>query len=166
MLGEIPRCALVSESNSPLAPSRSLPPRDLNARVPRHHRRESICLSSSLNMVSVPPRLRATWSRSVGVTTRWMTAFLRRLRTRKSYRSSSVSWQWQSLSSGSSGLRLRIHLASCGTSGFSRGSIKPPANARPPSSPKKKVTKLWRAPYSSVRPSASAALTSVDGAEE
>ncbi len=48
----------------------------LNARVPRRHCRESICRSSSLSMISVPPRLRVTWSVSVGVTVRWMTAFL------------------------------------------------------------------------------------------
>ncbi len=36
----------------------------LNARVPRHHRRESIRLSSSPSMISVPPWLQATWSRS------------------------------------------------------------------------------------------------------
>ncbi len=42
--------------------------RQLNARVPRHHRRESIRLSSSPNTISVPLRLRATWSRLVWVT--------------------------------------------------------------------------------------------------
>ncbi len=84
-----------------LAPSPFLPPRDLwgkssgaedlssrwqassrrlNARVPRHHRRESIRLSSSPNTISVPLRLRATWSRLV-----WVWAFLCWLQTRKSY---------------------------------------------------------------------------------
>ncbi len=37
---------------------------------------------------------------------------------------------------GSIGLRLRSHLTAGWTSGFSQGTIKPPANARPPSSPK------------------------------
>jgi len=46
--------------------------RRLNAHVPRHHNRESICLPS----ISVPLRLRATGSRSVWVTMNWMTAFL------------------------------------------------------------------------------------------
>ncbi len=36
--------------------------RRLNARMPRHHCIESIRLSSSTSMISVPPRLRATWS--------------------------------------------------------------------------------------------------------
>ncbi len=38
------------------------------------------------SMIRVPLRLRATWSRSVGVMTRWMTVFLWRLRTQRSYR--------------------------------------------------------------------------------
>ncbi len=61
-------------------------PRRLNARVPRRYRRESIHWSSSLSMISVPPRLRATWSCSVGVTAKWMAAFLWWLRMWRSYR--------------------------------------------------------------------------------
>ncbi len=59
--------------------------RPLIARVPRHHHRESICLSSSPNTISVTLRLQATWSRSIRVTSNWMTAFLWRLQTWKSY---------------------------------------------------------------------------------
>ncbi len=86
----------------PLAPSHFLPPRDLwgknsgleylssrwqasshrlNARLPRHHHRESSRLSSTPSTISVPLRLLATWSRSVWVTMNWMTAFLWRLQT-------------------------------------------------------------------------------------
>ncbi len=78
-----------------LVPSPFLPPRDLwgkssgaedlssrwqassrrlNAHMPRHHRRERIRLSSSPSTISVPLRLRATWSRSGWVTTNCMTA--------------------------------------------------------------------------------------------
>ncbi len=60
--------------------------RRLNARVPRHHHRESIRLSSSPNPIGVPPWLWATWSRSEWVTMNWMTAFLWQLQMRKSYR--------------------------------------------------------------------------------
>ncbi len=163
----------------PLSPSCFLPPRDLwgkngraedlssqwqasprrlNARVPRRHRRESICRSSSLSMISVPRQLRATGSCSVGVTARWMTAFLWQRRMRRSYRalwltppscshplhsmpdserkrSSSVSWQR---------LSQKSHLAAGWMSGFSRGAIKPPANAHPPSSPKSTMSSLNR----------------------
>ncbi len=84
----------------------------LNARVPHRHRRESIRLSSSLNMISVPPRLQATWSRLV--------------------RSLSASWQKLTVSSGLNGLRLRSHLAAGWMSGFSRGTIKTSTNAGPP----------------------------------
>ncbi len=89
----------------------------------------------------------------------WMTAFLCQLQTRKSYqalwltppscrhllhampdsermKSSSVLWQRLSKSSGSNSLCLMNHLAAGWTSGFSRGAIRPSANARPPSSPK------------------------------
>ncbi len=77
-------------------------------------------------------------------------------------RSSSASWQRLSMSSGWNGLRLRSHLAAGWTSVFSRGAIKPPTNALSPSSPF-----FPFAPHSSrIRPSASAALTSVDGAEK
>ncbi len=139
----------------PLAPSRCFPPRDLwgknsgaedlssrwqassrrlNARVPRYHQRESIRLSSSPKTISVPLRLRATWSRSVWVRINWMTAFLWRLQMRKSYwalwltppscrhllhatpdserkKSSSALWRRLSTSSASNGLLLRSHLA-------------------------------------------------------
>ncbi len=126
--------------------------RRLNAHVPRHHCRESISLSSSPNTISVPPRLWATWSRSVWATTNWMTAFSWRLQTRKSYRalwltppscrhllnatpdseqmkSSSALWQRLSTSSGSNGLRLRSHLAAGWKSGFFQGAIRLSANA-------------------------------------
>ncbi len=53
--------------------------------MPRHHHRESIRLSSSPSTISVPLRLRATWSCSVWVTMNWMTAFIWWLQTRKSY---------------------------------------------------------------------------------
>ncbi len=125
--------------------------------------RESIRPSSSLNMISVPPRLRATWSHSVRVTAKWMTAFL--------MRSSSASWQRLSMSSGSKGLRLRSHLAAGWTSVFSRvGPLsQPPPQRSSPFFPEvhDELTISWNAPHSScIRPSASAALTSVDGAEE
>ncbi len=133
--------------------------RRLNARMPRHHRRESIRLSSSPSTISVPPWLRATWSCLVWVTLKWMTTFLWQFQTRKSYRalwptppswrhllrttpdsewmkSSSALWQRLSMSSGSKGLRLRNHLAAGWTSGFFRGAIRLSANACPPSSPK------------------------------
>ncbi len=60
---------------------------------------------------------------------------------------------------------LRSHLAS---HVFSRGAIKPPANARPPSFPKFiRAHDIMARPHSSrIRPSASVALTSVDCAEE
>ncbi len=133
--------------------------RRLNARTSRCHR-ESNRLSSSPNSISVPPRLRATWYRSLGVTMNWtLTAFLWRLQMRKSYRapwltppscrhllhaapdwkrtmSSSALCQRLSTSSGSNGLRLRNHLAAGWTSGFSRGAIRISANARSLSSPK------------------------------
>ncbi len=131
----------------------------LSAHVPRRHRRERIRRSSSHNLISVHLQLRATGYRLMGVMARWMTALLWQLRTQKSYRalwltppscrhpfhatpdpermrSSSVSWQRLSMSSGSSGLQLRSHLAAGWMSGFSRGAIKPPASARPPSSQK------------------------------
>ncbi len=196
-------------ASPPLAPSHSLPPRVLwnsraedsssqrrtcshrfNARMPRRHHRESIQRSSSLNMISVPPRLRATWVRSVGVTMNWMTAFLWWLRTRKSYRSRwltppscrcplhatadperirslSMSWQRLSVSSDSSGLRLRCHLTAGCTNDFSQGAINPPANAHPPSSPKYKTNSPNRGASSThltsfLLPS----LPSIDRAEE
>ncbi len=63
---------------------------------------------------------------------------------------------------------LRSHLAAGCTSVFSRGTIKPPTNARPPSFPKFiRAHDIVTHPHSSrIRSSASAALTSVDGAEE
>ncbi len=179
----------------PLAPSHSLPARFLwnsraedsssrrrtcshrfNARMPRRHHRESIRRSSSLNMISVPPRLRATWVCSVGVTMNWMTAFLWWLRTRKSYRSRwltppscrcplhatpdperirslSMSWQRLSVSSDSSGLRLRCHLTAGCTNDFSQGAINPPANAHPPSSPKYKTNQIVAHPLLISHPS-------------
>ncbi len=73
------------------------------------------------------------------------------------------------MSLGLNGLRLRSHLAAGWTSVFSQGAIKPPANARPPSSPKFMTSSRYRGMpphWSRIRPSASAALTSVDGAEE
>ncbi len=123
--------------------------------------------SPSLNPISVPLRLQATWSRSVGVTTKWMTAFLWQLWTGRSYRarlltppscrrplhaapdpeqtrSSSVWWQRLSMSSCSSGLRLRSRLAAGWTSGCSWGASWPPANARPPSFPKSTTSSLNR----------------------
>ncbi len=54
----------------------------LSVRAPRCHR-EGIRLSSSPNLISVPPRLRAVWSRSVWATMNWMTAFLWQLQMRK-----------------------------------------------------------------------------------
>ncbi len=80
-----------------------------------------------------------------------------------------VWWQRLSMSSGSSGLRLRSSLAAGWTSGFSRGASWPTRQRSSPFFPEvhDKLTKSWRAPYSSrIRPSASSALTSVDGAEE
>ncbi len=56
---------------------------------------------------------------------------------------SEQAWQRLSMSSGSSGLRLRSHLAAGWTSGFFRGAIKPPTNA-PPSSPKSTMSSLNR----------------------
>ncbi len=101
----------------------------------RHHHRESIRQSSSPNMISVPPRLGATWSHSVRVTTNRMTAFLWRLQTRKSYRAllsgSSASWRKLSTSSGSNALRLRSHIAAGWTSGFSRAPSGPPPSLIP-----------------------------------
>ncbi len=47
-----------------------------------------------------------------------------------------------SMSSGLSGLHLRSHLAAGWMSGFSWGAIKPPTNARPPSSPKSMPSSL------------------------
>ncbi len=73
------------------------------------------------------------------------------------------------MSSGSNGLRLRSHLAAGWTSVFSWGTIKPPADAHPPSSPKFMTSSRYRGMpphWSRMRPSASAALTSVDGAEQ
>ncbi len=67
------------------------------------------------------------------------------------------------------GLRLRSHLAVGWMSGFFLGAIRPSANARPPSSSKYTTSSQNRSapPYSSrIRSSASAALKSVDGAEE
>ncbi len=58
--------------------------------------------------------------------------------------SSSVWCQRLSVSSGSSGLRLRSRLAAGWTSGFFRGASKPPANARPPSFPKSTTSSLNR----------------------
>ncbi len=66
------------------------------------------------------------------------------------------------------GLCLRSHLAAGWMSGCSRGAIRPSANARPHSSPEvhDELKKSWHAPYSSsIRPSASSALTSVDGTD-
>ncbi len=126
--------------------------------------RESIHRSSSLSMISVPPLLWATWSRSVEVTARCMTAFLWWLRTRRSYRALWVSppscrcplyampdsergahpchdngYQWA---------RVRVVsawgaiLQQAGR--FSRGAIRPLANARPPSSLKSMTSSLNR----------------------
>ncbi len=158
----------------------------------------SACLAFTAQRAFASP-LHSAWSASlrgcerdlvsVGVTSRWMKAFLWWLRTRRScralwltlpychhplhatpdserMRSSSISWQRLSMSSGSSGLRLRSHLAAGWTSGFSQGAIKPPANACPPSSPKSTMSSLNRdAPptHLAPRPSASGALTSIDG---
>ncbi len=70
-----------------------------------------------------------------------------------------------SMSSGSNGLRQRNHLTAGWTSGFYRGAIRLSANACPSSSPK--CTTSSQNSYSSgVRPSNSATLTSIDGAEE
>ncbi len=133
---------------------------------PSPQREDSQGFASSLNLISVPMRLRATWSRSVGVTTAW-TAFPWRLRTRKSFRarfltppscrrpplaapdpewtkSSSVSWQRLSVSSGLSGLRLRSRLAAGWTSGFSRGASKPPRQRSSPSFQKSTTSSLNR----------------------
>ncbi len=64
-------------------------------------------------------------------------------------------------------LRLRNYLAAGWTSGFFRGAIRLSANARPPSYPKCTSSQNRGNRYSShIRPSASVALTSVDGAEE
>ncbi len=68
---------------------------------------------------------------------------------------------------GPNGLSIRSHLAAFWTSVFLRGAIKPPANACPSSSPKFMTSSRYRCmPPTRIRPSATAALTSVDGAEE
>ncbi len=67
---------------------------------------ESIRLSSSPNTISVPLRLRATWSHSVWVTTNWITAFLWQLQTRKGL-SGSVTDPALLPSSASRNARLR-----------------------------------------------------------
>ncbi len=87
----------------------------------------------------------------------------------KAYRwSSSASWQRLSMSSGSNGLRWGVISQQAGWV-FSHSALsKPPANARPPSSPKFiRAHNIMACPHSSrIRPSASVALTSVDGVEE
>ncbi len=73
-----------------------------------------------------------------------------------------------STSSGSNGLRLRNHLASGWTSGFYRHHQALHQRSYPFfTEVHDELTKSWCAPYSShIRPSASVAHTSVDGAEE
>ncbi len=72
------------------------------------------------------------------------------------------------MSSGSNGFRLRSHLAAGWTSGFFQGTIRLSANAHPPPSPKCTTSSRNRGvppARSCIRPSASVALTSVNGAE-
>ncbi len=153
---------------------------------------ESIRLSSSPNTISVPLWLRATWSHSVWVTTNWMTAFLWQLQTRKGL-SGSVTDPALLSSSASRNARLRAdeELIRVMTKAVNKLGLEwsPPEEPfrsrldkwflpgrhqalRQRSSPffpeiHDELTKSWRIPYSSrIRPSASAALTSVDGAEE
>ncbi len=64
---------------------------------------------------------------------------------------------------------LRSHLTAGWTSVFSRDAIKPPRQRSSPFFPRSsyELTILWHAPHSSrIRTSTSAALTSVDSAEE
>ncbi len=86
-----------------------------------------------------------------------------------SFNNSFALWQRLSTSSGSNGLRLKNHLAAGWTSGFFLGRHQALRQRSSPFFPEvhNELTKSWLAHYSSrIRPSASAALTSVDGAEE
>ncbi len=135
-----------------------------------HHHRESIRLSSSPSTISVPLRLQATWSRSVLVTMNWMTAFLWQLQARfrvdeelirvmtKAVNELGLEWSRPEEPS-----RSRLE------EWFLLGRHQALRQRSSPFFPEVhyELTKLWRAPYSSwIRPSASVALTSIDGAEE
>ncbi len=83
-------------------------------------------------------------------------------------KSSSASWQSLSMSSGSNGLRWGA-ISQQDAQVFSHGALSSPPPTLVPllSRSSYELTILWHAPHSSrIRPSASAALTSVDGAEE
>ncbi len=141
--------------------------------MPRHHHRESIHLSSSPNTISVPLRLRATWSRSVWVTTNWMTAFLWRLQTAEEL-SGSVTDPALLPSSALRNARLRadeelIGVMTKAVNELGSNGLPLRSHLAAPFFPEvhDELTKSWHAPHSScIRPSASTALTSVDVTEE
>ncbi len=148
----------------------------LSIRAPRCHR-EGIRLSSSPNLISVPPRLRAMWSRSVWATMNWMTAFLWQLQMRKCNLPLSASRSARlkaddelicMMTKAVKELGLEWSPSRSRLDCFLPGAIRLSANARPllPRSAQRAHEILTHALFVSYPPLSSAALTSIDGAEE